>query len=56
MAKIQLKSDKINPLVGLFPIFSHSDRSGIRSVIDGHLGKRSSTMAAFTNIFIDRQL
>ncbi len=45
MAKIQLKSDNINPFGGLFSIFNQFDRSGIRSVIDGHLGKRGSTSA-----------
>lgn len=49
MAKIQLKSDNINPFGGLFSIFNQFDRSGIRSVIDGHLGKRGSTSAAFTH-------
>ncbi len=45
MAKIQLKSDNVNPFEGLFSIFNQFDRSGIRSVIDGHLGKRGSTSA-----------
>ena len=49
MAKIQLKSDNINPFGGLFSIFSMFNRSGLRSVIDGHLGKRGATKAAFTH-------
>ena len=49
MAKIQLKSDNINPFGGLFPIFRQFNRSGLRSVIDKHLGKRGSTKAAFTH-------
>ncbi|HBH08938.1 MAG TPA: IS1380 family transposase, partial [Rikenellaceae bacterium] len=49
MAKIQLKSDNINPFGGLFSIFRMFDRSGLRSVIDGHLGRRGRTKAAFTH-------
>ena len=49
MAKIQLKSDNINPFGGLFSIFSMFNRSGLRSVIDGHLGRRGRTKAAFTH-------
>ena len=49
MAKIQLKSDSINPFGGLFSIFSMFNRSGLRSVIDGHLGRRGRTKAAFTH-------
>ena len=49
MAKIQLKSDNIYPFGGLFSIFSMFNRSGLRSVIDGHLGKRGATKAAFTH-------
>ena len=48
MAKIQLKSDNINPFGGLFSIFSMFNRSGLRSVIDGHLGRRGWAKAAFT--------
>ena len=46
MAKIQLKSDNINPFGGLYSIFNQFDRSGLRSVIDEHLGKRGTTKAA----------
>lgn len=49
MAKIQLKSDNINPFGGLFSIFKQFTSSGLRSVIDDHLGKRGSTKAAFTH-------
>ncbi len=52
MAKIQLKSDNVNPFGGLFSIFNQFDRSGIRSVIDGHLGKRGSTSAALAKATI----
>ena len=49
MAKIQLKSDNINPFGGLFSIFNQFDRSGLRQVIDEHLGRRGATKAAFTH-------
>ena len=49
MAKVQLKSGTINPFGGLFSIFSQFDRSGLRSVIDKHLGKRGTTKAAYTH-------
>ena len=49
MAKIQLKSDNINPFGGLFSILSMFNRSGLRSVIDGHLGQRGRAKAAFTH-------
>lgn len=49
MAKIQIKTDNINPFGGLFSIFKQFDRSGLRSVIDSHLGKRGVTKAAFTH-------
>ena len=48
MAKIQLKSDNINPFGGLFSIFKQFDRSGLRQTIDSTLGKRGTTKAAFT--------
>ena len=43
MAKIQLKSDNINPFGGLFSILNIFNRSGLRSVIDQHLGWRGMT-------------
>ena len=49
MAKIQLKSDNINPFGGLFSILNQFDRSGLRPVIDRHLGQRGMTNAAFTH-------
>ena len=49
MAKIQLKSDNINPFGGLFSILNQFDRSGLRQVIDEHLGRRGATKAAFTH-------
>ena len=49
MAKIQLKSDNINPFGGLFSIFNQFDRSGLRQVINEHLGRRGATKAAFTH-------
>ena len=49
MAKIQLKSDDINPFGGLFSILNIFNRSGLRSVIDRHLGRRGMTKAAFTH-------
>lgn len=49
MAKIQLKSDNINPFGGLFSIFKQFDRSGLRQTIDDALGKRGSTKAAFSH-------
>lgn len=39
MAKIQLKSDNINPFGGLFSIFKQFDRSGLRRTIDSTLGQ-----------------
>ena len=48
MAKIQLKSDNINPFGGLFSIFKQFDRSGLRQTIDSTLGKRGTTKAAFS--------
>lgn len=48
MAKVQLKSDNINPFGGLFSISSLFDRSGIRKVVDSTLGRRGSTKAAFS--------
>lgn len=48
MAKLQIKSDNINPFGGLFLIFSEFNRSGLRSVIDTHLGRRGLTKAAFS--------
>ena len=49
MAKLQIKSDNINPYGGLFSIFDIFDRSGLRSVIDKELGSRGTTKAAFTH-------
>ena len=49
MAKVQIKSDTINPFGGLFLIFNQFNRSGVRSVIDKHLGKRGLTKAAFSH-------
>ena len=49
MAKIQLKSDNINPFGGLFSILNIFNRSGLRSVIDQHLGRRDMTKADFTH-------
>ena len=40
MAKIQLKSDNINPFGGLFSILNIFNRGGLRSVIDQPLGRR----------------
>ena len=48
MAKIQLKSDNINPFGGLFSIFKQFDRSGLRRTIDSTLGHRGTTRAAFS--------
>lgn len=48
MAKIQLKSDNINPFGGLFSILKQFDACGLRHAIDSTLGKRGSTKAAFT--------
>ena len=48
MAKIQLKSDNINPFGGLFSIFKQFDRSGLRRTIDSTLGHRGTTKAAFS--------
>ena len=48
MAKIQLKSDSINPFGGLFSIFKQFDRSGLRQTIDSALGKRGTNKAAFS--------
>ena len=49
MAKTQLKSDGINPFGGLFSILNIFNRSGLRTVIDQHLGRRGMTKAAFTH-------
>lgn len=49
MARIQLKSDNINPFGGLFSILNIFNRSGLRSVIDQNLGRRDMTKAAFTH-------
>lgn len=49
MAKIQLKSDNINPFGGLFSILDIFNRSGLQSVIDRHLGRRGMVRAAFTH-------
>ena len=49
MAKIQLKSDNINPFGGLFSILNIFNRSGLRSVVDRHRGRRGMTRAAFTH-------
>ena len=49
MAKVQIKSETINPFGGLFSIFRQFDRNGLRSVIDNHLGKRGTTKAAFSH-------
>lgn len=49
MAKIQLKSDNINPFGGLFSILNIFNRCGLRAVIDQHLGQRGMTKAAFTH-------
>ena len=46
MAKIQLKSDNINPFGGLFSIFKQFDRSGLRRTIDSTLGHRGTTRVA----------
>ena len=48
MAKVQLKSETINPFGGLFSIFRQFDLSGMRSAIDKHLGKRGKTKAAYS--------
>lgn len=49
MAKIQLKSDNINPFGGLFSILNIFNRSGLRSVVDRHRGRRGMARAAFTH-------
>ena len=48
MAKIQLKSDNINPFGGLFPILKQFDRSGLRRTIGSTLGKRGATRTSTT--------
>ena len=48
MAKLQIKSDIINPHGRLYSIFRLLDRCGLRSVIDIDLGKCGKTKAAFT--------
>ena len=48
MAKLQTKSDNINPFGGLFSIFKTLDNSGVRSVIDRTLGP-SGTLLAFSH-------
>ena len=40
MAKIQLKTDNINPFGGFFSIFKQFDNCGLRRTIDSTLGKR----------------
>lgn len=47
MAKIQLKSDNINPFVRLFSILNIFNHSGLRFVIDSHLGQLCMIKAAF---------
>ncbi len=47
MAKIQLKSDKITPFVGLYSIFNQFNRSVVRKTIDSFLGSRSCDPQAF---------
>lgn len=47
MAKIQLKSDNINPFVRLFSILNIFNHGGLRFVIDSHLGQRCMTKTAF---------
>lgn len=49
MAKIQLKSDNINPFGGLFSILNIFNRGGLRSVIDRPLGRRGMTKASFSH-------
>ena len=49
MAKIQLKSDNINPFGGLFSILDIFNRSGLQSVVDRHLGRCGMARAAFTH-------
>ena len=46
MAKIQLKSDNINPFGGLFSNFKQFDRSGLRLTIDSALGKRGTRICS----------
>lgn len=48
MAKVQLKSDNINPFGGIFPVLEIFKSSGIRQLIDSQLGKRGKTDAAFS--------
>ena len=45
MAKLQTKSDNINPFGGLFSIFKTFDKSGVRNVIDRTLGPRGTLLA-----------
>lgn len=49
MAKVQLKSDKITPFGGLFSINHQFNVSGLRSVIDSHLGRRSNDPKAYSH-------
>lgn len=49
MAKVQLKSDNINPYERLFSIFRQFDRNGLHSAID-HLGKKGSMKSAFSMV------
>ncbi|MCQ2051529.1 MAG: hypothetical protein MJY74_04925 [Bacteroidaceae bacterium] len=45
MAKLQTKSNNINPFGGLFPIFKTLDKSGVRNVIDRTLDPRGTLLA-----------
>ena len=45
MAKLQTKSDDINPFGGLFSIFKICDMSGVCNVIDRTLGPRGTLLA-----------
>lgn len=49
MAKLQIKSDNINPFGGLFSIIKQFGHCGLRKTIDDALGRRGSTKAAFTH-------
>jgi len=48
MAKVQLKSDNINPFGGIISILDIFKSSGIRQLIDTQLGKRGKTDRAFS--------
>lgn len=45
MAKLQTKSNNINPFGGLFSIFKTFDKSGVRNVIDRTLSPRGTLLA-----------